>query len=175
MNMAKNIFEQIVENLNKPPFPTESYKQQHPEAAKPTAAPAAAKPAAPAPAAKPADQQPAEDLQDGIRLRDAELKAAQAEAENAELKKQLEEMRGQLNDLRRQYETEMAKQAQVHAESEEWTYTVKPGDTLSHIALHFYGKAGRWPEIAAANKDKVPNPNLIYPGQVLIIPGVNKD
>lgn len=50
------------------------------------------------------------------------------------------------------------------------TYTVVPGDTLWGIAVHFYGDGTRYPEIAAANG--VANPNLIFPGQVFVIPGV---
>ena len=52
------------------------------------------------------------------------------------------------------------------------SYTVQSGDTLSHIALHYYGNAGRWPEIYETNKQVIgSNPNLIFPGQVLCIPG----
>lgn len=48
------------------------------------------------------------------------------------------------------------------------TYIVQPGDCLSVIADH-YGIA--WPDLYAANAEVVgPNPNLIYPGQVLVIP-----
>lgn len=50
------------------------------------------------------------------------------------------------------------------------SYTVVKGDTLSGIAKKFYGKANAWPKIHAANKDQVPNPDLIRPGQVLRIP-----
>jgi protein phosphatase len=50
------------------------------------------------------------------------------------------------------------------------SYTVVRGDTLSGIAKKFYGKASAWPKIHAANKDQVPNPDLIHPGQVLRIP-----
>lgn len=48
------------------------------------------------------------------------------------------------------------------------TYTVVPGDTLWGIAVQFYHDGTRYPEIAAANG--VENPNLIFPGQVFIIP-----
>lgn len=48
------------------------------------------------------------------------------------------------------------------------TYTVQAGDTLSGIARKFYGDAGKYPGLAAANGIK--NPNLIHPGQVLTIP-----
>jgi hypothetical protein len=50
------------------------------------------------------------------------------------------------------------------------TYTVVPGDTLWGISELFYGTGTRYPEIAAANN--IPNPNLIFPGQVFVIPGV---
>lgn len=50
------------------------------------------------------------------------------------------------------------------------TYKVKSGDTLSHIALQFYGSAVRWREIYEANKDVIKNPGMIYPGQELTIP-----
>ena len=50
------------------------------------------------------------------------------------------------------------------------SYTVVKGDTLSGIAKKFYGKANLWTKIHAANKDQVPNPDVIRPGQVLRIP-----
>jgi nucleoid-associated protein YgaU len=49
-------------------------------------------------------------------------------------------------------------------------YTVKSGDTLSKIAKEMYGDAGKWHAIHAANKDLIPNPDLIHPGQSLVIP-----
>ena len=51
------------------------------------------------------------------------------------------------------------------------TYVVQAGDSLSAIALKYYGDAKRWTEIWEANKDKVPDPNLIAVGQELRIPG----
>ncbi len=50
------------------------------------------------------------------------------------------------------------------------TYTVAPGDSLSKIAQHQYGNAGLWQKIYEANKDTIKNPDLIHPGQQLIIP-----
>ncbi len=52
------------------------------------------------------------------------------------------------------------------------TYTVKKGDSLSKIAKQFYGDAGKWKTIHAANADKIPNPDLIHPGLQLTIPAV---
>lgn len=50
------------------------------------------------------------------------------------------------------------------------TYTVASGDSLSKIAKREYGDANKWRRIYDANKDKIKNPDLIYPGQVLDIP-----
>ncbi|HOU24067.1 MAG TPA: LysM peptidoglycan-binding domain-containing protein, partial [Anaerolineae bacterium] len=50
-------------------------------------------------------------------------------------------------------------------------YVVKSGDSLSKIAKELYGDAKRWPEIYEANKALIgDNPNLIHPGQKLVIP-----
>lgn len=50
------------------------------------------------------------------------------------------------------------------------TYTVVRGDTLWGIATRYYGNGSKYPVIFNANRDKISNPNLIYPGQVLKIP-----
>ncbi len=50
------------------------------------------------------------------------------------------------------------------------SYTVAKGDSLWAISKKLLGDGSRWPEIHALNKDKVSNPNRIYPGQVLTIP-----
>ena len=47
------------------------------------------------------------------------------------------------------------------------TYVVKPGDTLLRIGDVF---DVTWQQLATANS--IPNPNLIYPGQALCIPGI---
>lgn len=51
------------------------------------------------------------------------------------------------------------------------TYTVQSGDCLWRIAQKFLGNGARYMEIYNLNKSKIKNPNLIYPGQVLTIPG----
>jgi len=56
------------------------------------------------------------------------------------------------------------------APAAEQTYTVVSGDSLSKIAKKFYGNANAWDKIFQANKDKISNPDLIRPGQVLRIP-----
>lgn len=47
-------------------------------------------------------------------------------------------------------------------------YVVKKGDTLWNIAKKYYGNGAQYTKIATANAIK--NPNLIYPGQKLLIP-----
>ncbi len=51
------------------------------------------------------------------------------------------------------------------------SYTVKEGDYLKKIAKEVYGNISEWETIYNANKDIIKNPNLIYKGQVLTIPG----
>lgn len=50
------------------------------------------------------------------------------------------------------------------------THTVAKGESLSRIAKRYYGDAKQWRKIFDANKDKIENPDLIFPGQVLKIP-----
>ncbi len=57
-------------------------------------------------------------------------------------------------------------------------YVVRAGDFLGRIASHCYGSASRWRAIWEANRDRVMddgrtfgNPNLIYAGWTLRIPG----
>lgn len=50
------------------------------------------------------------------------------------------------------------------------TYTVQAGDNLSKIARHLYGDGTKWKAIYEANRDKIKNPDLIHPGDVLTLP-----
>lgn len=56
------------------------------------------------------------------------------------------------------------------AEEAKRTYTVKKGDCLWKIAKQYYGNGASWGKIYDANTGKIANPNLIYPGQVFVIP-----
>lgn len=49
-------------------------------------------------------------------------------------------------------------------------HKVVAGDTLSKIAKKYYGKAGDYMKIFEANKDKLKDPDKIFPGQELVIP-----
>jgi len=50
------------------------------------------------------------------------------------------------------------------------TYEVVSGDSLSVISKKVYGKASRWREIFAANRDKMKNENSLQLGMQLYIP-----
>jgi nucleoid-associated protein YgaU len=66
------------------------------------------------------------------------------------------------------YSKRMSEQQKIKAE-----HTVKEEETLSHIALKYYGSAvkDKWMVIYNANKAVIgDNPNVIVPGQVLKIP-----
>lgn len=57
--------------------------------------------------------------------------------------------------------------AQVKADT--LTYTVKPGDYLIKISKRF-GDSTLWRAIYKANSDRIKNPDMVHPGQKLIIP-----
>jgi nucleoid-associated protein YgaU len=50
------------------------------------------------------------------------------------------------------------------------TVTVQPGFTLWGIAQERYGDGVMYVQVFEANKDKIKDPNLIYPGQVFSVP-----
>ena len=54
-----------------------------------------------------------------------------------------------------------------------YTYTVKAGDTLSTIAAQYWQAPDRWRRIAGENK--ILNPRILHPGQVLIIPTISDE
>jgi nucleoid-associated protein YgaU len=59
-----------------------------------------------------------------------------------------------------------------------YTYTVRTGDNLSHIAAAWLGDPDRWPEIYHLNEGRhfptvggtLADPDLIYPGWTLVLP-----
>lgn len=51
-------------------------------------------------------------------------------------------------------------------------HTVAKGETLGKIAKHYYGKPMKYVAIFEANKDILKNPDVIHPGQELVIPNL---
>ena len=164
--MADSIFGRIISVLNRPLppiLPTGKARQS------PKGSPAPANPV-PAPKVNKEGQAQAVDITAALRKRQEEIRKARAVAENEDLKRRLQAQQDDLNRLRREYEKTVAQEAQTHATTEAWTHTVVKGDTLWGIAKRYYGNGARWHEIHEANKGKITNPNLIYPGQVFVIP-----
>ncbi len=50
---------------------------------------------------------------------------------------------------------------------------VQPGNSLWRLARASYGEGLRYSVIYEANKDQIRNPDLIYPGQVFVLPKLN--
>ena len=63
------------------------------------------------------------------------------------------------------------------AKPQEVDYTVVKGDCLWFIAgrQEHYGNPFAWPKIYQANRDKISNPDLIYPKQVFKIPNLSDE
>lgn len=91
-----------------------------------------------------------------------------------QIKEQIEKETGlQVEEIRiEQMEpVEITESLKLKAESEEIIkYTVKKGDCLWNLAKELYGDAQKWPLIYQANRAEIKNPDLIYPGQIFIIP-----
>lgn len=50
------------------------------------------------------------------------------------------------------------------------TYTVARGDTLGDISMRNLGTSRRWREIYELNRDRIPNPDNVRAGTVLVLP-----
>ncbi len=51
-------------------------------------------------------------------------------------------------------------------------HTVEKGETLGKIAKHYFGNAMKYKDIFEANTNILKNPDLIHPGQELVIPNL---
>lgn len=140
-------------------------------------------------------EEPAEDQMvvaqraiDDAKAANAEAKAAGAEwRDTEELIKQAEEAlkagdtgkaiqlanqaRLQAENALRQHQEEMARLAEAKKPVEMDSYTVQRGDSLWRISgkSEIYGNPYQWPLIYKANRDKIRDADLIFPGQNLSI------
>ena len=51
-------------------------------------------------------------------------------------------------------------------------HTVASGETLGKIAKQYYGKASKYTAVFEANTNILKNPDVIHPGQELVIPNL---
>ena len=74
--------------------------------------------------------------------------------------------------IKKQAGWEQEVQADILAErSDVWgVWEVKPGESLSKIAKSAYDNANEYMRIFEANKNVLTDPNVIHPGQKLVIP-----
>ena len=52
--------------------------------------------------------------------------------------------------------------------------TVQKGDTLWAISRESYGEGVLYVRVFEANRDRIRNPDLIYPGQVFEVPALDQ-
>ena len=101
----------------------------------------------------------------------SEIQSLQSTLES--LRNEVQALDTQINQLKEEINSLKAEIAKYPSE-----YKVQPGDYLAKIAAmrYIYNNAKAWPRIYRANRDKIKNPNLIYPGWVLKIPhGIVKE
>lgn len=73
-------------------------------------------------------------------------------------------------DLRRQLLQTSDSSKSSESGSQMRKYKVKKGESLRTIAIQLYGNKDKWILIYNANRDRINNPDLLTPGQVLDIP-----
>ena len=73
-------------------------------------------------------------------------------------------------EMERVAEHVIEERQQARLEAGPLIHVVAEGEILGEIAQMHYGDAGKWILIAEANKDVLPNVNLLRPGMRLLIP-----
>ncbi|MGJ8550487.1 LysM peptidoglycan-binding domain-containing protein [Winogradskyella wichelsiae] len=68
--------------------------------------------------------------------------------------------------------TDIVADINVEDESVFARHTVTSGETLGKISKQYYGEPGKYQKIFQANTDILKNPDVIQPGQELIIPNL---
>ncbi len=124
------------------------------------------------------------------QLEECQQREAAANARITELDAQIADLRSQIDDVDRQISQARSEvqrlnqqvsntqnqlnQAQSELEKLRYpeSYEVVKGDCLWNIAKkdYIYADPFKWPRIYEANKDKIKDPDLIYPKQVFTIP-----
>jgi nucleoid-associated protein YgaU len=164
----KTLFQKAMDAL------TNRDEKEAAEAAKQAAHDAELKAMADAQAAKMAREKTEEEVQkqhEEEAARKKEQALADQRAAEERLEEEEERKRAQIK-AQAAHESQAAAVAAAQAPRFIAEHTVQPDETLSHIALKYYGNATRpyWEVIHAANIETIPNAGMIKPGQVLNIP-----
>ncbi len=104
------------------------------------------------------------------RLKELQANLSAEQGKIQELKRKIEEIDQELQPLESQVADLERQIKELESLPTEWT--VRSGESLSKISGYkeIYGDPRKWPRIYRANRDKISDPNLIYPGWVLKIP-----
>jgi nucleoid-associated protein YgaU len=70
-------------------------------------------------------------------------------------------------------ETPFSRAAVLAALPSESAVIVQPGNSLWRISRRIYGEGLRFSVIYQANREQIRDPNLIYPGQIFVVPTTN--
>jgi nucleoid-associated protein YgaU len=116
------------------------------------------------------DQLAAELDKQGKCVTDADQKLAEANKRIAELESELAALDAKIAELQAAISELESKKVEAKAESDE--YSVVEGDCLYKISgkEQVYNDPLKWPRLYRANRDKIKDPDLIYPGWVLMVP-----
>ena len=104
------------------------------------------------------------DLRDGVATLKGDAKD-QAAAEKAIL------MAGNVRGVREVNADQLSVPPATEAEQQVSFYEIKKGDTLWAIAKSHYGDGNMYHQIFEANREVIKDPDLIFPGQKIRIPG----
>ncbi len=80
------------------------------------------------------------------------------------------EARGMIKDELKEIEPYGKDEEESTTEPEIRHYTIGEGDMLWKISEEYYGDGGKYPIIFEANREVIENPDLIYSGEVIVIP-----
>jgi len=89
--------------------------------------------------------------------------------ENVALRADLEAARAEIDRLRGGAVRPIAAVPMQNYQSGRF-HSVSEGETLGQISAQYYGTPSAFNKIFEANRNIISNPNMIYPGQKLIIP-----
>ena len=70
-------------------------------------------------------------------------------------------------------EIPFSRSGKVESLPDERVVTVQPGNSLWRISRAIYGEGARYAVIFDRNQDQIRNPDLIYPGQIFVLPKEN--